>query len=122
MVLIGEYIPATKNQPAFIDRAPYGEGFVFKDEDAFLHHMDKPCYVAELSDTVYTRRDFLALFNDQKDFARVCFDDLDWQHPETWYDEAETNEEIAMCPHCKKLYWMYGETCGCPVCGSMPEI
>lgn len=121
MLLIGEYIPATENQTDIIHRAPYGEGLVFKDEDAFLNHMDKPCYIPELSDSVYTHRDLLSLFNGQEEFAKVCFYELDWEHPETWCDDAIRHEELAMCPHCEKLYWMEGEICACPVCGSMPE-
>ncbi len=121
MLLVGEYIPAAKDHSAIIRRAPYGEGMVFKDEDAFLNHPDKPCYKAELGDEVYIRKDFLDIFNGQEEFAKVCFDTLNWQHPETWYDEAMLNEEIGMCPRCKKLYWMYGETCACPKCGALPQ-
>ncbi len=93
----------------------------FKDEDAFLNHPNEVCYIPELSDATYTRNDFLDLFNGQEEFAEACFYGLDWQHPETWLDEAMINEELEMCPHCKKLYWMYGETCPCSVCGTMPE-
>jgi len=99
----------------------YMEGTTFKDTEAFFNHPNEPCYSSELSDVAYTHQDFLDLFNGQEEIAELCFDTLEWKDPATWYEEAICNEEIAMCPHCKKLYLMYGETCPCPVCGSMPE-
>lgn len=104
-----------------IDREWHGQGYIFKDEEAFLTAPDAPCYVAELSDEIYTHRDILRICNGQEEVAKLCFDEIDWQHPETWLDEAIMNDEFEMCPKCKKLYPMYGERCACPVCGTDPD-
>lgn len=104
-----------------IDREWYGQGYIFKDEEAFLATPDAPCYVAELSDDVYNHLDILRICNGQEEIAKLCFDEIDWQHPETWLDEAILNDEFEMCPKCKKLYPMYGERCACPVCGTDPD-
>ena len=104
-----------------IDREWYGQGYIFKDEEAFLTTPDAPCYVAELSDEVYNHLDILRICNGQEEIAKLCFDEIDWQHPETWLDEAIREDEFEMCPKCKKLYPMYGERCACPVCGTDPD-
>ncbi len=102
------------------DDAVNGKIF-FRDVDAFMNHPDKPCYIPEMGGKVYTHNDFLALFNGQEEFARVCFDELEGQTPETWYSNAIFDEALAMCPHCGKLYWMHYETEVCPDCGSLPK-
>ena len=104
-----------------IDREWYGQGYIFKDEEAFLTTPDAPCYAPELSEKVYTYLDILRICNRQDEIAKTCFYEIDWQHPETWLDEAIRNDEFAMCPKCKKLYPMYGERCVCPVCGTDPD-
>lgn len=56
---IGSYTPETDEAEAVIDREYYRQGFIFKDEEAFLNFPDKVCYVPELSDEGYTRQSFL---------------------------------------------------------------
>ena len=102
-------------------RFGFGKGLIFKDEEAFLHDPGRVCYVPELSDSVYTRNDFLALCNGQVERAEECFEAVDWQHPETWVDEQYRHQEWGYCPHCGKIYEMDGEPCGCPICGWNPE-
>lgn len=87
-----------------IDREWYGQGYIFKDEEAFLTTPDAPCYVAELSDAVYTHHDILRICNGQEEIAKLCFDEIDWQHPETWLDEAIMNDEFEMCFKDEKMY------------------
>lgn len=102
-----------------IDRAWYGQGMVFKDEYAYKNHPDKPCYVPELSDTVYTANDILALCNGQKDFADELFDGLDWSHPESLMEDWMMNNEWVYCDQCGHLV-NYGDGCNdtvCPICG-----
>lgn len=36
-------------------------------------HKDLPCYVPELSDTVYTAKDFLEMCHNQEDLANTLF-------------------------------------------------
>lgn len=111
-----------KYQP-HIDRAYYRQGYIFKDEDAFLHHPKRVCYVPELSNSLYTRLDFLDLCNEQKEFAAKCFYALDWQHPSSWIEEQYRDDEWGWCPLCKKIYEKPRNADGiCPICGSQDKI
>lgn len=118
---VGTYVPETEEKEAVIQREYYRQGWIFKDEEAFLSHADQVCYVPELSDGAYTRQDFMALCNGQEDFATECFRAVDWQCPETWVDEQYREDEWGYCPVCGKIYDMAGEVCACPVCGWNPE-
>lgn len=114
---VGTYVPETEEKEAVIQREYYRQGWIFKDEEAFLSHADQVCYVPELSDGAYTRQDFMALCNGQEDFATECFRAVDWQCPGTWVDEQYREDEWGYCPVCGKIYDMAGEVCACPVCG-----
>ena len=118
---VGTYVPETEEKEAVIQREYYRQGWIFKDEAAFLFHADQVCYVPELSDGGYTRQDFMALCNAQEDFAAECFRAVDWQCPETWVDEQYREDEWGYCPVCEMIYDMAGEVCACPVCGWNPE-
>ncbi len=118
---IGSYTPETKDAEADIDREYYRQGWVVKDEEAFLLHPDRVCYVPELSDTAYTREDFMGLCNEQEKFAAECFYAVDWQHPETWIDEQYKYDEWGRCERCQQIYDVGGEPCPCPICGTPPE-
>lgn len=118
---VGTYVPETEEKEAVIQREYYRQGWIFKDEEAFLSHADQVCYVPELSDGAYTRQDFMALCNGQEDFATECFRAVDWQCPETWVDEQYREDEWGYCPECEKIYDMAREVCACPVCGWNPE-
>lgn len=84
---VGSYAPPTEEKEAVIDRENYQQGYIFKDEEAFLLHPEQVCYVPELSDNAYTKQNFLDMCNGQEKFAEECFYAVDWQHPETWIDE-----------------------------------
>ena len=118
---IGSYTPETEDQEAVIDRGYYRQGWIFKDEEAFLHHPERVCYVPELSDEGYTRQDFLAMCNGQEELAEFLFEMVDWQSPETLKSELLATYEIDFCPVCKKYYFMQGEQIPCPICGANPE-
>ena len=118
---VGTYVPGTEEKEAVIQRDYYRQGWIFKDEAAFLFHADQVCYVPELSDEGYTRQDFMDLCNGQEDFAGECFRAVDWQCPETWVDEQYREDEWGYCPVCEMIYDMAGEVCACPVCGWSPE-
>lgn len=51
---IGEYVPADEERgtPRKIRRDYYRQGWIFKDEEAYLDekHPDRICYIPELSD------------------------------------------------------------------------
>jgi len=118
---VGSYTPAADGAPEDIQREFHGQGMIFKDEEAFLHHADKPCYIPELSDAVYTRQDFIDMCGGREDFARECFYTVDWQHPGTWVEEQFTHGEWAQCPACERWYDRYGERLPCDHCGGPLE-
>lgn len=71
----------------------FGQGWVFKDWGAFRDRLDAPCYVPELDDTVYTRRDFLELCSGREEIAEELFDQLDWQSPPALFNEWGDREK-----------------------------
>ena len=93
MLIIGEYIPAHDGQPALVDKDFYRQGYIFKDEDAFLNQPDEVCYVPELTeeddDEGYTANDIIELCGGDVEYAKDIFYRLDWQHPSTLIDEDE---------------------------------
>lgn len=117
---VGSYTPETEDTEAVIDREYYRQGWILKDEEAFLHHPDKVCYVPELSSEGYTRQNFLDMCNGQEKFACECFYAVDWQHPEIWIDKQYRDNEWEFCPHCEQIYDMAGQPCACPLCGWRP--
>ena len=90
-VKVGSFKPADEmnEKGAVIERDFYRQGNIFKDEEAYLdkEHPDKVCYIPELSDSLYTRQDFLDMCNGQEDIADRIFEAVDWQHPETYLEE-----------------------------------
>ena len=118
---VGTYVPETEENEAVIQREYYRQGWIFKDEAAFLFHADQVCYVPELSDEGYTRQGFMDLCNGQGVFAEECFRAVDWQCLEMWVDEQYREDEWGYCPVCEMIYDMAGEVCACPVCGWNPE-
>ena len=39
-IRVGEYVPATAETAAQVDRDYYRQGWIFKDEEVFLHDQD----------------------------------------------------------------------------------
>ena len=79
-----------------LQREFFGQGWVFKDWEAFQNRPDAPCYVPELHNAVYTRNDLIALCNGQEEMAEELFDQLDWQSPSTLMDEWERTGETGI--------------------------
>ena len=76
----------------------YRQGFVYKDEEAFLFSPKDVCYIAEddypNEEKQYTRTDIVRICDGNVALATIIFYMLDWQHPETLYDEyIRENEE-----------------------------
>lgn len=124
---IGEYTPADEEfgAPEVIERGYYRQGWIFKDEEAYLdeEHPDRICYIPELSDSLYSRKDFLDMCNGQKEFADELFYESDWQHPESLMTDWIVNNEWVKCRHCGSLI-DYGDGCNdtkCPKCGEEYE-
>lgn len=102
-----------------LERKWYGQGAVFKSWDAYHNRPADPCYVPELSDTVYTAQSFLELCNDQQEFADELFDGVDWQHPESLMEDWLREDEWIRCPGCGNLvnYGSGFNDTTCPECG-----
>jgi hypothetical protein len=117
-VLVGSYTPPDENgEGEKIVREFYGQGHIFKDEDAFYHRPDDPCYIPELSDTVYTRNSILQECNQQDDLAEEVFEALDWQHVSSLLEDWQRNGELDTCKECGKMFNCCGVT-KCPYCGT----
>ena len=114
---IGRYIPATDDTEEIIEREFYGQGDIFKDYDAYENNLDKVCYIPELSDSKYTRQDFLGLCDNQENLAKDLFDRVDWQHPESLLQEDYVNGEYADCGKCGRMFACY-EKSECPHCNA----
>lgn len=95
---VGSYTPPDENgEGEKIVREFYGQGHIFKDEDAFYHRPDDACYIPELSDTVYTRNSILQECNNQTDLAEEVFEALDWQHVSSLLEDWLRNGELDTC-------------------------
>lgn len=95
-LLIGSYTPPDENgKGGVIKREFYGQGMIFKSDEAFYdtEHPDRVCYILELSDTTYSRNDFLRACNDQIDLAEALYEAVYWQHPETILEDWERGGE-----------------------------
>lgn len=122
-LLVGEYIPPDEDgQGEVIKREFYGQGMIFKSDEAFYdtENPERICYIPELSDTRYTRNSFLLICNGQPEIAEELYNSVDWQHPETLMDEWERHGEIDTCKECGKLFNCYG-VAECPHCGAAYE-
>ena len=120
--LVGSYTPETETAPAQIERGATEQGWVFKDERAFLKYKKKVCYIPELHDGGYTRQDFLDMCNGQERFAAIVFECVDWQSPETYIEEQFVNGEWDTCPKCGRWYDLYASPKQpCADCGTELE-
>lgn len=112
---IGSYIPQTNDTAEIIGRDEYGEGLIFKDEEAYKTSLDKVCYIPELSDTKYTRKDFLDIVENQENIADNLFYNVDWQHPESLLQDYYASGEVDDCTKCGKIFACYDKK-ECPHC------
>lgn len=96
------------------------DGIIFKDEEAFLNSLDKPCYVPEYGEDIYTKQDFLDICEGNEELAKELFYSVNWQHPTTLFDEWVTNNEVDYCEEKKAYYNSYG-LAYCPLCGKKRE-
>lgn len=77
-----------------------GQGWVFKDEEAFEKNWDAPCYVPEgeieLVDRCefYTHNDLLKLCYNNHKLCDSVFSEIDWQYPETLLEEVDIYSDM----------------------------
>jgi hypothetical protein len=74
-----------------------GQGWFYMDCDAFFNKTNEICYIPELFDTHYTYMDFLKIARNNEYLALYLFTTVDWQSPETLFNDllidGEINEE-----------------------------
>lgn len=114
---VGKYIPASSDQPEIIEREYYGQGMIYKNWEAYETDPSAVCYIPELSDSKYTREGFLDICNGNEELAKELFLSVDWQHPETVFDEWVRECEVATCEKCGWIFKCYNDQC-CPKCGA----
>jgi len=71
-----------------------GQGFFYMDYDAFTNKTDEVCYIPELFDTKYTYADFMTIAKGNANLAWYLFTTVDWQSPETLFNDLLIDEEI----------------------------
>lgn len=84
-----------------------GQGYGFKDWEAFYHHIDKPCYAGEYSeigDQAWTRKSLLELAEGNEKVAKYLFETVDWQCPSLELEESLKDGFIIRCEECGGLY------------------
>jgi len=113
--VIGKYIPAADGRPEIIEREYKGQGYIFKDNEAYYTSLDKVCYIAELSDEKYTHQSFLDIAAGDEGLAETLFDMVDWQMPESLLSDFEDSGEVDYCESCGKVFRCYEKT-KCPHC------
>ena len=87
---IGNVSVGANNIILAVDKEAYGQGYIFKDEDAFYYQPYEPCYVAEhqdVGDVAWCFHSFLELTGGRKALAAYLFESVDWQSPSSLLDE-----------------------------------
>lgn len=77
----------------------YGQGNIYKDWDAYYKNLPLPCYapddeVAHGNTDWYSPKDFLRIARGNKTIADRLFEYVDWQHPESVFEDWLGCEEI----------------------------
>ena len=98
-LMVGERHVDPKTTKWVYEKEFYRQGFIYKDEHAFLFGLNEVCYIAEddypNEEKHYTRKDIVRICGGDVDLAMQIFYLLDWQHPETLMDEyRRENEEV----------------------------
>jgi len=71
-----------------------GQGCFYLDHDAFFNKTNEVCYIPELFDTQYTYIDFINIAKNNEELARYLFTTVDWQSPETLFNDLLIDDEI----------------------------
>jgi len=74
-----------------INRGNTIQGFMYKNVAAFRQKKGI-CYVPETVDTDYSYQDFLGVAEGDLNVANELFETVDWQMPETLYQECYEDE------------------------------
>ncbi|MCD7907505.1 MAG: hypothetical protein LUH04_07470 [Clostridium sp.] len=115
---VGTCIQRSGEPEGAVDWAWSGQGWIYKNPEAFYHAPSEVCYVPEAADCFYTANDFLELSQGQPEIAEEMFLSVGWERPETWLDEQFRMGELEICPVCGSIFQCYtGLTC--PHCKKM---
>jgi hypothetical protein len=76
-----------------------GQGWYYKDVDAFNNKTGEVCYIPELSDDHYSYADFIKISKENKIVLEYLFDTVDWQSPETLFNDLVLSDEIDQDGH-----------------------
>lgn len=71
-----------------------GQGWHYKDCEAFDNKTGKVCYIPELFDDYYTYADFLRISKGNEAVLEYLFEMVDWQRPETLFNDLVLSGEI----------------------------
>lgn len=94
------------------------QGAYFKSPLSFRAYPDAPCYCGENMDEYWTYNDFMQLAEGNEEIAEDLFCSLEWQHPETLFEEYLRDGEYERCAACGKLiHAKCEEVEKCPHCG-----
>ena len=119
--IVGELFSTDKDGTEILKviKAPYNQGVIYKNPLAYKRKVGI-CYVPENDTFVsgYDYNDFLEIAEGNEEIADYLFDTVDWQHPETLFDENIREGEFAYCPSCGKLYMSYNK----PICDDCKRI
>lgn len=83
-----------------------GQGEFYKNFEAFENKSNDVCYIPELSDKEYRYSDFLEIAKENINLAKILFETVDWQNPETVFWELVNSREID--ENGKFLIWIEG--------------
>lgn len=74
----------------------YGQtqGKIYKNPVAFAAKSKEVCYIPELSEKQYAYFDFLEIAKGKQSIATYLFETVDWQSPESLYDELVKSGEV----------------------------
>ena len=102
MIEIGKRIETPKGVSYELEYS--GEGYIYKNEDAFLNRPDDVCYVPEYAaedregwrvpqnkDCCFTHNSLLALCKGNEEVCQDLFYSLEWTYPATLLDEWDSN-------------------------------
>ena len=86
---------------------------IYIPENGFEYLDNGELDVDELA--IYTAKDLIDMFNGNVGAAEVLFNTLDWQFPDTLFDEEYDCGEIKYCPQCDQFFYDYDNK-NCKIC------
>ena len=120
-IIIGEI------KDGFVFKDWSGEGYIYKNEDAF-NSGKGVCYVPEEGEvgrvalesaSLFYYEDFLKLAGGNKEIAQHIFYTVTWEHPES-YAASLPDIDIIMCERCGYVFDLETES-KCPRCNQLKQ-